>query len=112
MTYDAVQMKTARLELRITDELLAQIDAARGDVSRTRWVERALESALSGSLVSESRGGPGNPQRAEQQAAQPPRDVSAPIRTFESGCPECGGVWVPEPGGTRRCADCGALVLS
>lgn len=46
MTYAAVQMKTARLELRITEELLAQIDAARGDVSRTRWVERALEKAL------------------------------------------------------------------
>ena len=46
MTYAAVQMKRARLELRITDELLAQIDAARGDVSRTRWVERALERAL------------------------------------------------------------------
>jgi hypothetical protein len=46
MTYAAVQMKTARLELRITEELLAQIDVARGDVSRTRWVERALEKAL------------------------------------------------------------------
>jgi hypothetical protein len=39
-------MKDARLELRIHKRLLERIDAARGDVSRTRWVERALESAL------------------------------------------------------------------
>lgn len=38
--------RTARLELRVAPELLAAVDAARGDVSRSRWVVRALESAL------------------------------------------------------------------
>jgi hypothetical protein len=45
MPYTAA-MKDARLELRIERKLMARIDQARGDVSRTRWVERALESAL------------------------------------------------------------------
>jgi hypothetical protein len=40
-------MKEARLELRIEKGLMDRVDAARGDVSRTRWVERALERALS-----------------------------------------------------------------
>jgi hypothetical protein len=39
-------MKSSRLELRVEPELLARVDDARGDVSRTRFVERALESAL------------------------------------------------------------------
>jgi hypothetical protein len=39
-------MKNARLELRIDRVLMERVDAARGDVSRTRWVERALEAAL------------------------------------------------------------------
>lgn len=34
------------LPLRIDEGLLARVDEARGDVSRTRWVERALEAAL------------------------------------------------------------------
>jgi hypothetical protein len=57
MPYTAA-MKDARLELRIERKLMARIDAARGDVSRTRWVERALESALS-----EAKG-PSLPMRA------------------------------------------------
>lgn len=32
--------------LRLHDELIEQIDRARGDVPRTRWIERALENAL------------------------------------------------------------------
>jgi hypothetical protein len=39
--------KTARLEMRCGPELLERIDGVRGDVSRARWIERALESALS-----------------------------------------------------------------
>lgn len=38
--------KSARLELRVEEGLLGAIDAARGDVSRTRWVERAIERSL------------------------------------------------------------------
>lgn len=32
--------------LRLSRELLERVDAARGDVSRTRWFERAVEAAL------------------------------------------------------------------
>lgn len=39
-------MKSERLEIRLTGELLAQVDEARGDVSRTRWLERAIERQL------------------------------------------------------------------
>jgi hypothetical protein len=34
------------LPLRIDEDLLRRVDGARGDVSRTRFVERALERAL------------------------------------------------------------------
>jgi hypothetical protein len=40
------QLKTERIEIRVTKDFLALVDAARGDVSRTRWIERALERAL------------------------------------------------------------------
>lgn len=38
--------KTARIELRVTPEMRAAINEARGDVSLNRWCERALERAL------------------------------------------------------------------
>lgn len=49
MTYSAVHMKTARLECRLTQELIARVDAEadRLGQTRTKYVERALESALS-----------------------------------------------------------------
>jgi hypothetical protein len=57
MPYTAA-MKDARLELRIDRKLMERIDEARGDVSRTRWVERALESAL-GDVAPASQGAEG-----------------------------------------------------
>ena len=41
------------LSLRIDEGLLARVDRVRGDVSRTRWVVRALESALGDSSTAE-----------------------------------------------------------
>lgn len=35
-----------RVEVVWPDELVARIDAARGDVPRTKWMQRACESAL------------------------------------------------------------------
>lgn len=37
---------SVRVGLHIPDELLARVDEARGDVSRSRWVRRALEEKL------------------------------------------------------------------
>lgn len=36
--------------MRIDVDLLERVDAARGDVGRTRWMERALEAALGGGV--------------------------------------------------------------
>lgn len=55
--------KTSRIELRVTPEMREAIDAARGDVPLNRWCQRALESALAGSLKSEAEP-PSVPQRA------------------------------------------------
>lgn len=38
--------KSVRKAIRLTPEMAEAIDVARGDVSWSRWVERALESAL------------------------------------------------------------------
>lgn len=62
-------MKDARLELRIEPELLKRIDDARGDVSRTRWVERALEKALKASAPVD--GESSAPPRASRPAHSP-----------------------------------------
>lgn len=78
--------KSARLELRVTPELLGAIDAARGDVSRTRWVERALERAL-------GLDGPTQYSRewlrrnAERPEISPPLSDAIPLPEF-AGVPE------------------------
>ena len=35
-----------QVNLRLPAELLAQVDEARGDVPRERWIRRAVEAAL------------------------------------------------------------------
>lgn len=42
-----------QINLRVTDEMLVAIEAARGDVSRNRWLERAVEAALSWTVATE-----------------------------------------------------------
>jgi hypothetical protein len=41
-------MYDARMELRLSSDLVKQIDRARGDVPRAVWVRRAVEQALGG----------------------------------------------------------------
>lgn len=36
----------ARLEIRLSQDLLTKIDAARGDIPRAAWVRRALEAGI------------------------------------------------------------------
>lgn len=75
-------MKDKRLELRVTQDLLDAIDAARGDVSRTRWVERALEKALQGApLGPQVRERGSTPRESEDGPAHPSRAAAAPSRT-------------------------------
>ena len=42
-----------QVNLRLPAELLAQVDEARGDVPRERWIRRAVEAALG--LAKEAR---------------------------------------------------------
>lgn len=85
------------LALRIDPVLLARVDRARGDVSRTRWVERALESALA---AGESSGddGPGQSlpsrptpasSRASASAISVKTVIPAPYERIESGLLRC-----------------------
>jgi hypothetical protein len=87
------------LALRIDPELLRRVDVARGDVSRTRWVERALESALGGESPRTGTGSSAQTRapvekepeslgrEAEDRGAAPGRDASpssAPSRRAPS----------------------------
>lgn len=44
------------IHLRIPDELTDRIDKARGDITRTRWITRALEQALAGPNIATPTG--------------------------------------------------------
>lgn len=50
-----------RFEMRLSDELAEQIDAARGDVPRATWIKRTLESALEGHAAVAAGGPRGRP---------------------------------------------------
>ena len=39
-------MATKNMNLRLSEELLARVDVARGDVPRSVWIRRAIESGL------------------------------------------------------------------
>jgi hypothetical protein len=53
------------VSLRIRSDLLERVDVARGDVPRTRFIERALESALESSRAAHPEG----PSRPTQSRA-------------------------------------------
>jgi hypothetical protein len=81
-------MAKKALPLRIDEKLLARVDEARGDVPRTRWVERALEEKLARSGVkipvgvrneSDEARAPSSPVVA-QIGSTPERPPSAPKR--------------------------------
>jgi len=44
-----------QVNLRLPAELLAQVDEARGDVPRERWIRRAVEAALRQEAVEQDR---------------------------------------------------------
>ena len=77
---------------RLDEGLLDRVDSARGDVPRTRWVVRALESALGGAgrEVDDLPGASTTPS-----ASVPPPEVSAKpkvSRAGAAGCSECGAL--------------------
>lgn len=39
-------MATTQINLRLPDELLAAVEAARGDIARNLWIRRAIEMRL------------------------------------------------------------------
>ena len=61
------------LSFRWTPELVAKIDAVRGDVPRTVWVLRAIEAALDVAPTPHPRGKPRRKQSAEPSFKPGPR---------------------------------------
>lgn len=80
---------SGRFEMRVPDELLKRLDAARGFEARASFVKRALESALGEG--SNATGSSGVTVRRGQEAAAVRTDstsrVSAPTRTSEAFVP-------------------------
>lgn len=86
--------RTARLELRVDPGLLARVDAARGDVPRSRWVERALEAMLDGSAEGAPVGGDAIRGVGPEKAPRSSGRVSASPRA--SGRPDDARAWALE----------------
>jgi hypothetical protein len=82
-----------RVEFRWPDDLVARIDEARGDVPRSRWVQRTVEQALERAL-----GDPVPHQPADGSGGKslpvPPASVREPITV---NLTEPGMVTVPIP---------------
>lgn len=73
-------MPAKMVSLRVGEEMLGRIDAARGDESRTAWMVRALETALgdSASVLDTAPGVPGSPR-----ASGPVRVGDTPSQVHE-----------------------------
>jgi hypothetical protein len=69
----------------IDAELLGRVDLARGDVPRTRFVERALEAALTDGGRSATGGGV-RPSAPEPEGSAPPR-APGPRSVVREGAP-------------------------
>lgn len=69
-------MERVRVDMRLRVDLLGEVDLRRGDVSRTRWVERALEAALSGESADRAVSG----SKADPALSKGPANVSAQPR--------------------------------
>jgi hypothetical protein len=63
--------QTTQVNLRLDPELLAEIDIARGDVPRNRWILRAIEAAL-GVAASPRLGDPRRPERPKSEPVETP----------------------------------------
>lgn len=75
-----------RIHIFVSDELLGRIDQAKGDVSRSRWITRALERELSGEPVA-SRPLGATPS-ADKSFGGLPLDRSAASVPTERAAPE------------------------
>jgi len=75
----SVTYMSVRVEFRWSEELVARVDASRGDVSRASWVRRAVEQALVGPVGSTDlvAGDPPDeePTPAEQPGPLGPSDL-------------------------------------
>lgn len=71
-----------RVDLRLPEELIEAVDRARGDVTRTRFIERALEEKLavldvgtSGRPAGQQAPAPASPRASEHDDPQQHRDM-------------------------------------
>lgn len=75
MTYTAVQVqtKTARIDIRVEQDLLDRVDDRRRELgqSRTVFIERALEKALAGAVSSPAASEPVGTEPASSRASVP-----------------------------------------
>jgi hypothetical protein len=86
-----------RIHIVVPDDTLARIDAERGDVSRSRWIVRAVETQLQTGLKQEIEQMPELLRRPLQQMAE--RAASPP-----GGCVDHPGAGVTENRGRFWCA--------
>lgn len=112
----------------VDSELLARVDAARGDVSRVRWVERALEAALAdadrllavGNRIADRTGITDVPPAELARRLEEPHDLKESLRAADEDLRA--GRTVPldelraeldaDPGPTRSCSRCGRTIPS
>jgi predicted transcriptional regulator len=82
MTYDAVQVKTSRIDIRVSEDLLRRVDERREELgqTRTKFIERALESALGNPSVGRAV----EPRASAATAPDPGLKDSAPSRASAS----------------------------
>lgn len=82
------------ITVRMEEELLGRVDAARGDVPRERWVRRTLEEAL----VGEPGGQSVSTARGRSPEIRPGGAGSTPAeRTAEAGARDAAPVTHPAP---------------
>lgn len=100
-----------RFEMRVPEDLLSRLDAARGHEPRASFVKRALVEMLDVEpltpvAAAAAREAYESPVLEEQFYAE---DALAAIKGLESssGCPECGGDMRGREPGVRACVDCG-----
>lgn len=81
--------KTVSKSVRLTENMAARIDAARGDVSWSRWVERALECELGRDVTVDTATGPRRMSSFAPGEAVPVRSVPPTQHLPTCRCPVC-----------------------
>lgn len=88
----------------LPDELFADLEEARGDVSRSKWVQKVLEKALAageatqGAKVAPSPNGPSAPSRAPRKPERKPVPKGLGLRPARYVKPAYA---TPRPKGTK-----------